>query len=313
MKAVVVGCGAMGATYASALARAGHDVQVLEASAALVDQINRHGLKVIEPDGSEQVARLTASLRAGDLDAPDFVLFFVKATHNADAAAAAASLVGDSTIVATVQNGWGHAEVLSRVVPAERLVIGVTYHGANTVGLGEVAHYFDGSTDLGPWEDGANLDAAEAVAGLLRSGGFKASATPDVKTAIWKKLALNAGYSPTAALTGLPVAGLLAVEPLRELCESLVREAAIVAHSAGIEIDPDEILAKVAVLGRSTGGAGIVPGKASMALDVEARRPTEIDAINGAVVSLAGERGVDAPLNQALFALVKGLEYGWRQ
>lgn len=313
MKAIIVGCGAMGGTYAGALARAGVEVGVIEASADLVERIDRNGLRISEPDGTDHVVRFAASTRAEDFDPPDFLLFFVKATHNAEAARATASLVADRTIVATVQNGFGHGEVLSTIVPPERLVIGVTYQGANVLGLGHVGHYFDGPTDLGPWLEKGDLAPAEAVAELLRSGGLGATVTRDVRTGIWRKLIVNAAYSPTAALTGLGIQGLGSVEAMNDLCVELVHETIAVAARDGSTIDPDEILEKVAALQRSSGAAGVAVPRASMVFDVEARRPTEIDAINGAVVAIAEKHGVPAPLNRALYALVKGLEHSWQR
>ena len=103
----------MGSSYAAALVRGGHDVEVLEADPRVVELLRDGGVTVVEPGGAEHALRLTATLDPADVArGPDVVLVFVKAYDGAAAARAAAPLVGPDTIVATVQNGWGHGELL---------------------------------------------------------------------------------------------------------------------------------------------------------------------------------------------------------
>ncbi|HET7091867.1 MAG TPA: ketopantoate reductase C-terminal domain-containing protein, partial [Thermomicrobiales bacterium] len=131
--------------------------------------------------------------------------------------------------------------------------------------------------------------------------------TADVKTEVWKKLVLNCATLPTAALTHLTSGDLDQPAPMRDLIDELAREAVAVGRAAGRPVDPEERIAAIhAVLGR----AG--KGKASMLQDVEAQRPTEIDAINGAVLREADRLGIRVPNNQAMFGLIKGLERSWQ-
>jgi len=163
-----------------------------------------------------------------------------------------------------------------------------------------------GPTFLGPYLDGAPLERAEAVARLLSGAGIEATVTSRVKTEVWKKLILNAATLPTAALTGLCAGDLGQPGPMRDLVDALAAEAVAVAQAQGYDIDLDERLARIhAVLT----GAG--RGKPSMLQDAEARRKTEIEVINAAIVRTAQASGLAVPLNQAMVALIGGLERGW--
>jgi 2-dehydropantoate 2-reductase len=236
------------------------------------------------------------------------VFFFVKAHHTASAAQLARPLVGSSTTVVSLQNGWGNADVLADTYSPDQIVMGVTYHSATVIAPGRVAHTGKGATYLGPYVDGSPLDRAAAVGQLLGGAGIEATVTPQVKTEVWKKLILNAATLPTAALTRLSAGDLGQPGPMLDLVDALAAEAVQVARAQGYAIDLAERTERIhAVLT----GAGA--GKASMLQDVEARRKTEIEVINGAVVRAAEKVGMDIPLNRAMVALIGGLERGWQR
>jgi len=313
-RVVVVGCGAMGGVYSSFLAGGGHEVVVIEPSPAIFEAVTQNGLTVVEPDGEERHTAIDIRTDPASVtEQPDFLLFFVKSVHNAQAAKDTAHLIGPSTVVATVQNGMGHGEVFSTIVPMERLIVGLTYQGANTLAPGRIEHYRPGHTDVGPFLPGGNVSWAESFAVLLNGSGLQATVVPEVRTAIWGKVLINSAYNPIAALTGLSMAQLLTGTPAGDLAVAMLRESAAVAVADGASVDAEHTLAIVAD-DQARMVAGTLPaGRPSMLLDVENKRRTEIDSINGAVIARAESLGVPAPLNGALFALVKGLEESWQQ
>jgi 2-dehydropantoate 2-reductase len=171
---------------------------------------------------------------------------------------------------------------------------------------GVIKHNGTGPTWVGPYVDEGSMGPSERAGELFRSAGFDAVASARVKTEIWRKLIHNSSCLPVAALTGLRTSELISVDPARELVDALAREAVAVARAIGHDIDADERIERIhAVLL----GAGM--GIPSMLADVEARRPTEVDLINGAVVRAADQAGIDAPLNRSMVALVHGLERSW--
>jgi 2-dehydropantoate 2-reductase len=127
----------------------------------------------------------------------------------------------------------------------------------------------------------------------------------DARGAQWTKLVFNAATNPVGALTGLPHGWACEREDIRELVRALVAEGRAVADSLGIEFDSDPD----ALVDHATKVAH--DHKASMLQDVEARRPTEVDYLNGGISRFGREQGIPTPLNDALWALVKGLERSW--
>jgi 2-dehydropantoate 2-reductase len=299
----VVGGGAIGGLWAAYLARAGHQVTVVDVSAEVVEAIKGGGIVVETPDGPLDPVLVGATTRPEEVGVVDTVFFFVKAHHTAAAAALARPLVGPSTAVVTQQNGWGNADVLATVYPAEQLVVGVTYHSATVVAPGRVRHTGRGAGFVGPFVDGGEMARAERVAALLNAAGLEATATPQVKAEIWKKLILNAATLPTSALTRLRAAEVGQPGPLLDLLDGLAQEAVQVARAHGHQIELAERLERIhAIL--ANGGYG----KASMLQDVEAGRKTEVEVVSGAIVRAAERVGIDVPLNRAMVALIGGLE-----
>jgi len=308
---VVIGAGAMGGTFAGALASAGLDVVVIDPAPEIGSSLREHGLRVTHADGSMSRHEIRYQADAAGLEPPDFVFFFVKAVHNEAAARGAAHLIGPDTIVATVQNGIGHTEVLSSIVPLERLVVGVTNEGANALEPGHVYHYNAATTTLGPAIPFADIVPAERVAEVLTRGGLSATAVADSLSGVWSKLVFNSAYSGVAAVTGLSLAGLGSEPHVWELCKRVARETGRIATLSGATVDVDAAIARAEQLYASAVAATSPAGKASMLLDIEAHRHSEVDALNGAVVRAAHALGEEAPLNAALHALVRGIEHSW--
>jgi 2-dehydropantoate 2-reductase len=307
MRAVVVGAGAMGASLAAHAARAGHEVTVVDVSRAVVDEVTAHGIQVTAPEGDFQAA-VRATEDAASVGVADVVVVFVKAQHTADAGKAIRPLVGAETAVATLQNGWGNAERLATFLPGDQLVVGVTYNSCTSQAPGRVLHSGRGRTVVGPYQDDGDQRFAARVADLLNSAGWQAEASEQVRTEIWKKLVLNAATLPVAALTRLPAGGLGRPGEVRDLVDALAAEAVAVAAAQGLAIELDERIEAIhAVLER----AG--DGKPSMLQDVLADRKTEIETVNGAVVAAGTERDLEVPLNQAMIALVHGLERSYQR
>ncbi|MFC5502619.1 ketopantoate reductase family protein [Lysinimonas soli] len=309
---VIIGCGAIGGTFAAHLANSPAKVTVVDLSEPIRHAVMASGLTITHSDGREESVSVDIRGSFEGIEQPDIVFFFVKTVHNQAAARDAAGLIGPHTVVATVQNGMGHGDVLSGIVPADRLVVGVTSEGANMLTPGHVSHYAKGATKVGPWRKESSLESAELVADVLNSAGLTAVATDATENAIWTKLAMNAAYSSVSALTRLSMEGLGDSPELWRLCEDVVRENVAVAIASGAFVDVDEVLGMANRLYAGIKKDGIIAGKASMLLDVEARRPTEVDAFNGAILREAARNGVDARLNAILFALIKGLEDSWR-
>ena len=303
MRIAVVGAGAMGSIYGASLQRGGAMVTLVDVSSPLVERLQTEGLVITRGEAPASYS-IPATTDAAAVGPVDVVLFFVKGYQTAAAAELAAPLVGPTTIVATLQNGWGNGEILACRFPQAAVVIGVSYHSGTVTGLGQIVHsnLSNAPTWLGP-HSGDDLAPSRWLADAIRAGGFLAEATPEVKTEIWKKLTLNAAALPTSALTGYSAGALAEDAAMMGVVDALARESVAVGQALGFPVDLNERLETIhsALLAAGT-------GKASMLQDIEAGRRTEIDTVNGAVVRAAREQGLDTPVNDVMVALVKGYE-----
>lgn len=307
MRAAIIGAGAMGGTLAAEAAAAGHEVTVVDVAAPLLQQVREHGITVDTPQGRivSDIRAVTDVNDAGDID---IAIVFVKAAHTPTVAAALSSAIGPDTAVLTLQNGWGNADVLAEQVPGDQLVVGVTYNSCTVRGVGHTVHTGRGPTFVGSYRTDTATTHAERVAAFLNTVDWQSEHTSTVRTEIWKKLILNAATLPTAGLTGLTAGELGQPGPMLDLVDAIIAEAVAVADAQQLGIDLDERIQTVHTV---LEGAG--KGKASMLQDVEARRTTEIETINAAVVRAGDAHGVPVELNRTMVALIKGLERGWQQ
>jgi len=133
------------------------------------------------------------------------------------------------------------------------------------------------------------------------------TAVADARPAQWRKVVFNAATNPIGALTGLTHGRVCERPDLRSLVSGLVAEGTSVAAAQGVTLDadPEELIDHAARRDVA------YDHKASMLQDVEARRPTEIDYLNGGIGRFGRELGVPTPLNDAVTALIKGLEASW--
>jgi 2-dehydropantoate 2-reductase len=306
-RVAVVGAGAMGGLWAGLIGSAGHEVTIVDPSVELIEAVQVHGLRVSEPDGAVRATHPQAVREAGDAGPSDVVFVFVKGPHTPAVAERVHALMHPGTIVATLQNGWGNADVLAERVPPERIVIGVTFHSATIESPGRIHHGGSGPSTIGPYLDAGGADGAEQVAMIMREAGLECTVSADVKTAVWMKLVHNSACLPVSALTGLLTPQLVEPGPWRDLIDELAREAVVVARGLGYDIDADE---RIEHIHRVLGSAGA--GVPSMLADVRARRATEIETINGAVARESRAQGRTAPLHEAMVALVHGVERAWR-
>jgi 2-dehydropantoate 2-reductase len=305
MRICVVGCGAVGSLFAANLAQL-DDVEVwaYDASREHVDAINANGLRL--SGAGEVLGRLTATADAAALPPCDFGIVATKAMHT-EAAIGATAHAFAAGYVATVQNGLGNEETLSRHV--ERVIRGTTFPAGKILEPGHVQWDVKGDTTLGPFDERTPLAEVERLADACTRGGMPTHAVADARGPQWRKVIFNASTNPIGALTGLTHGRVCERPDLRALVSGRVDEGKAVAAAQGIvlDADPEELIDHAARPEVAYGH------KASMLQDVEARRQTEIDYLNGGIVRVGRERGVPTPLNQAIWALVKGVEASWQQ
>jgi 2-dehydropantoate 2-reductase len=300
----IVGAGVIGSLFAGHLASV-CDVSVLTRRRDHADALNRNGLRV--SGKSDRHARVVATVDPDELPAFDVAVVATKAAGIEVAAQALEGRFADATIV-TVLNGIGAEEVV-RAHGGWQLVSGVTFMSGTKHSDTHVEYILDTETWLGPYE-ATPFEVVADIAETMVAAGLKAEALPDLRPAQWSKLVFNAAVNPVSALTGLPHDFHFAQEAepgdLGHLVHGLVEEGRSVAAAAGIELHDDPWQMNLLATQR---GSSHYP---SMLEDVEAQRPTEIEAISGTLVREAERRDVSVPLNRLLHALVRGREAAWQ-
>jgi 2-dehydropantoate 2-reductase len=306
VRVTIVGCGAVGSLFAANLAQL-DDVEVwaFDLDREHVAAINQHGLRL--SGAGEVVGKLSATTDAGELPPSDFGIVATKCMHTAAAIEATAAAFAAGA-VCSVQNGVGNEEVLAQHV--ERVIRGTTFPAGRVVEPGHVQWDVKGDTTIGPFEPSpAPIADVERLADACTRGGMPTRSVADARGPQWRKLIFNAATNPIGALTGLTHGRVVEDARLRRLVSQLVDEGKAVAAPQGIELDadPEELIDHAARPDVA------YDHKASMLQDVEARRPTEIDYLNGGISRFGREQGVPTPMNDAVTALIKGLEASWIQ
>lgn len=302
VRVAVIGCGAIGSLYAAHLARVpGVEVWAVDVWGEHVDAINSRGLRV--SGLADFVAPVRAVVDAAELPSCEFGIVATKAMQTQSAVAAARSALADAAVV-SVQNGLGNEEVIAELVP--RVIRGSIVTAGALVEPGVVRYDAPGDSWFGPFEPRpASMVEVSRLAHLLTEGGLRTHALPDARGPQWTKVVFNSATSPLTALTGLTVGRVCTDAGLRVQVDRLIDEALAVCAAAGVELtrSPAESVAEAI--------AEAFDHRPSMLQDVLARRPTEIDALNGGVAAEGRRLGVPTPLHDCMVALVKGLERSW--
>ncbi|MEO5633944.1 2-dehydropantoate 2-reductase [Gaiella sp.] len=304
MRICIVGCGAVGSLFAANLATlADVEVWAFDLHQGHVDAIERDGLTL---SGAGTVhAHLRATSDATSLPPCDFGIVATKAMH-ADSALAATAHAFAEGAVASVMNGVGNEEILARHV--SRVIRGTTFPAGKLLEPGHVQWDVKGDTTFSPFEPApATFEEVEALADACTRGGMPAAAVADARPAQWRKVIFNASTNPIGALTGLSHGRVCERPDLRALVSALVDEGKAVASAQGITLDadPEDLIDHAARPDVAYGH------KASMLQDVEARRPTEIDFLNGGIALFGRELGVPTPFHDTITTLIKGVEASW--
>jgi 2-dehydropantoate 2-reductase len=293
---LILGTGAMACWFAARLAPHAEIVMAGRWAAGL-DALRRQGV-VLEQNGSRVVHRVGVASYDDDLPAFRWALVLVKAYQTEAAAQRLAGWLAPHGVAVTLQNGLGNLEILTEALGGERAALGITTAGATLVEPGIVRSGGDGPTRF------ARHARTPAVVKLMRIAGLDADLSDDAVGLAWGKLVLSAAVNPITALLRIPNGDLL-LPPARdawEVASEALDEGAAVARRAGIRLPFEDPRAELErVLERTA------DNRSSMLQDVERGRPTEAEAINGAVVRHAEAHAIPVPVNRVLLGLVRSL------
>ncbi len=303
MKFGIVGAGAMGSLLGSFLARAKEDVWLIDIWKDYVSRINDQGLTVISK-GKSDVVPIRATTNPRDVGICDVVIVSTKFHHTRAAVENALCLIGNDTVVMTIQNGIGNVEKISELVNEKQIVFGLTTLGSVMRGPGKIEATFSDEAATYIWPlIGEPDDKARNLIDSFRRAGLDFHLARDVRDRIWKKLCLNASLSMVLAIPRLKCGDFINQPSSLELIRGLVFEIVAVASKEGIAIEPEETYEYVLALARQA--PDHLP---SPLVDVLNSRKTEIECLSGAIVERARKYKVEVPYNTAVYHLIKIIE-----
>ena len=301
MKTMIVGPGAMGCLFAGLLTESGNEVWLLDKHPQRAKKLSQEGLH-IEGIGGCRIVSLKVTSNPHDIAVPDLVFVWVKAYDTLDAVKMIHPILTDHTQVISLQNGLGNLEAIAQTVNPDKIIGGITSHGATLIDIGHIRHAGKGDTIIGRMNRQIDNDLLK-IANLLSEANIETKVSSDVESAIWSKLIINAAINPLTAITRLKNGQLLESDETRRLLDLVAEEAGKIVKLAGISIAYPDIKSKVYDVCEAT-----AQNTSSMLQDILRGRRTEIDAINGAIVEKAKDLNIDAPVNEMLTCLVKMLE-----
>jgi len=303
LRICIVGCGAVGSLFAAHLAQKGEaEVWAYDVWKDHVAAIRKSGLRI--SGAADFTAKLNATSDPNELPRCDYGIVATKAIHTRGAIEQVARAFDQNSAVCSVQNGVGNEEIIAEHV--KYVIRGTTFPAGHPIAPGHIGFDIKGDTWMGPFEPtNTPMFKVEELAGLITGSGMNVVSLKDARGAQWTKLIFNAATNPVGALTLLHHGGATRFGPTAQLFNDLIAEGEAVARALDVELhgDPRALVQK---------GAN-APGKhrASMLQDVLAKRRTEVDFMNGAIVKWGEKTGTPTPLNKAVWELVKGLEHAW--
>ena len=300
MKTVIMGAGAMGSLFGGLLALSGEEVWLVDIREDHIQALVSTGLTV-EEGGKKQRIPVHATKETASIGKADLILFLVKAYHTEKAVSDALVLQKEETVFLTLQNGLGNEEAICKRVDPRKVILGVTNQGATLLGPGRIRHAGWGKTYIGEL-DGKVTDRVTRFAQVFARAGIETEVSSNIQSLVWNKLFINIGINAVAAITGLRNGRLLDYPETLRLMEALVSEALTVARKKGIPIEGNPLETVKAV------AEATKENRCSMGQDIDNRRKTEIEVINGAVVREAERLGISVPYNQMITDLVKVIE-----
>jgi 2-dehydropantoate 2-reductase len=313
MRALIYGCGAVGLGLASCLLKSGSRIDII-AREKTIRSLRKDGLLRTGIFGEYNAGPLKfgsfTSLDELDQQPYDYVLVCTKSFDSSEAAKDLSGhkyVFGEKTKIVLFQNGWGNAEAFTsffdeQTVYTARVITGFRRHKPNEV---EITVHAD-SIHIGSLF-GAGLSAVQDLTEAINKGGIPCEITGHIGKDIWAKMLYNCALNPLGAILDVPYGKLAEHESTRAIMDAIAGEVFAVMTKAGYETHWESAKDFLKVFYKK-----LVPDtaehKSSTLQDITAKKPTEIDALNGAVIRLAESYELPVPYNSVVYNIIKSIE-----
>jgi 2-dehydropantoate 2-reductase len=310
LRVLVIGLGALGTVYSCLLTLAGHEVTGLARPAAL-NWIETNGLKVtgIWGEHTAKLNRVVSNVSEVDSEQFDMIIVTVKSFSTEEIAQQIAPLVGAQTYVFLLQNGYGNFEAASKFISEDKIILGRVIFGAEMSAYGEsIVTVIADDVILGSPKNLISNELLDEYAAIFRKAGIPTKASNEIMKSIWGKIIYNSALNSLGAIFEVSYGQLAEEQVTRNLINTIIKEIFNLFEARNIVTfwpDSKSYLENFY--------NNLIPSTsahhASMLQDIQSGRRTEIESLNGAVVKLAQESGVQVPVNEVVVAMVKAKEH----
>ena len=301
----IVGAGPVGSIMAVHLAKAKHNVTLVDILKPHLDEIKKGGLSVTGfkeinvTFPGENLCYNIEEMSGKDLDV---VFISVKASVLSHVLPMLKNIAKPDTAFISLQNGLDNEDLIAEVFGKENTLRIVVNYAGNLIDNGKVRmSFFNAPNYIGIIDPKAEKKARK-LAEVITSADLETVFTPEIKKYEWEKIILNAALSPVCALTRRTMKQMMEFKETRGLAEAILREGIEVAAANGIHFKPNFLEFCMGYLDK----AG--HHRTSMHVDIEKRNPTEIDFINDKIVKYGKAKGIPTPYNSTIVSLIKGSE-----
>jgi len=302
VKIAVIGAGGMGGYYGGVLAQRNHEVTFI-ARGAHLRALQQDGLQVRSVFGDFMVKPARATDHPAGVGPVELMLFCTKSYDTDEAAELALPMIGAETSILSLQNGVDAAERIGRLAGMQHMLAGATWISSAVEGPGTIKQASDFRRVVIGELSGKITPRVRGVQEAFSGTGVAIEISKNIQGVLWAKFIFIAAASAFGSLTRLPVGGFRAVPETRAWMTNLMRETEAVARGLGVRLSTDAVEKALAFMDSS--GPNI---KASMQLDVEAGRRTEVESIVGFIGRKGRELGIPTPVADMLYAVLLPVE-----
>jgi 2-dehydropantoate 2-reductase len=305
MKIAIIGAGAMGCLFGGKLSAKDNEVWLMDIDEEQIKAINTNGLKIEEKDPNTGLIKdvlyenLKATSNPRDVGVVDLAIIFVKSINTGKAILSNIEMFDKSTYILTLQNGLGNVDAILNYASEAHVIAGTTSHGATMLEKGHIKHAGNGKTVIGEL-DGNKSVGLEKVLKVLKDAEIDTDISENIQGVIWDKLLVNIGINAITGICNVKNGEIALNLKLKELMELAVLEAYEIAKAKGVLLNFKDPVAHTLEVSKATS-----ENKSSMLQDVQNSRKTEIEMINGAIVSEGIKYSINTPVNKMLTNLIQ--------
>jgi len=302
VKIMIMGTGGVGGYYGGLLAQQGNDVAFI-ARGAHLKAIQANGLQVKSIFGDFTVNPAKATDNPAEVGPVDLILFCTKTYGTDGAAQAIKPAIGSQTAVLSLLNGVDAAERIGKVVGAEHVIGGATWLSSAVEAPGVIKQVSQFRRIVFGELDQSRSERIQSIYNVLNNTGITVEISDDILKILWTKFVFISSASSFGSLTRLPMGEYRSVPETRAMIISLMHEVEAVAHIQGIDLDEDVVQKSLDFMDNAAPHI-----KASMQLDVDAGRKSELDSMVGVIGRKGDELGIPTPIADFIYASLLPIE-----